>query len=494
MSRFSLVAGCAVLGIAAVIIASKRAESAAADAIVRLQQSTPGVQQIGHANLSGTIVAGQFEGGGAGLTNINAGLLDGFDSTEFLQSVPIPLTLNGTSSTQIFRAENDATDTGAAAIFGLSTAPTGITYGGRFESNSPQGSAVYGASQSPVGFCFGGKFMNASADGVGVYAESTATNGTNWGGFFANQSTSGRGVSGIASAPTGTTYGVFGVSYSSTGSGVEGTANSSTGYGIGVHGVSECNQGTGVGGTTTTTLEGYGVWGSSSGVIGRGVFGDVSSNTGLNYGVYGRSASIDGRGVYGETVCNSPNANGFGILGYSLAPQRWAIYAAGSLGASGTKSFRIDHPSDPTNKYLLHYCAEGPEPRNVYQGQVTTGADGYAWVDLPDYYQEINKDPLIQLTVVDTSDDFVQVKVSQRVSGNRFQLRTNKGNVEVDWRVDAVRNDRWVQRNGAPVVIEKIGLARGKYQHPELYGAPPNMGEFYCPQRHDRDGMKLDHP
>ena len=117
-----------------------------------------------------------------------------------------------------------------------------------------------------------------------------------------------------------------------------------------------------------------------------------------------------------------------------------------------------------------------------------------AWVDLPNYYQEINKDLLIQLTVVNTSDDFVQVKVGRRVSGNQFQLRTNKGNVEVDCRVDAVRNDRWVQRSGAPIEVEKAGLAKGKYHHPELYGATPEIGEFCNPQRHDRDGMKLDHP
>ena len=36
------------------------------------------------------------------------------------------------------------------------------------------------------------------------------------------------------------------------------------------------------------------------------------------------------------------------------------------MAGSGVKAFRIDHPLDPENKYLLHYCAEGPEPLNVY--------------------------------------------------------------------------------------------------------------------------------
>src|SRR5438128_6194715 len=99
------------------------------------------------------------------------------------------------------------------------------------------------------------------------------------------------------------------------------------------------------------------------------------------------------------------------------------VYGVGNFGATGNKSFRIDHPLDPLNKYLLHYCAEGPEPRNVYQGSVVTDSDGFAWIDLPNYYTEINRDPLYQLTVVDRSDDFVHAKVAQEIRGNRFQIR-----------------------------------------------------------------------
>jgi len=46
----------------------------------------------------------------------------------------------------------------------------------------------------------------------------------------------------------------------------------------------------------------------------------------------------------------------------------------------------------------------------------------------------------------------------------------------VSWRVEAVRNDRWVQKHGAPVEVEKEGFERGKYQHPELYGLPEARG------------------
>src|SRR5687767_6331344 len=56
---------------------------------LRLQGSTPGDQETGHANVSGTMIAGGFKGSGTGLVGVNADLLDGFNSTSFLQTVPV---------------------------------------------------------------------------------------------------------------------------------------------------------------------------------------------------------------------------------------------------------------------------------------------------------------------------------------------------------------------------------------------------------------------
>ena len=83
------------------------------------------------------------------------------------------------------------------------------------------------------------------------------------------------------------------------------------------------------------------------------------------------------------------------------------------------------------------------------------------------------------LTVIDGSNDFVLAKVTRKVLENRFQIRTSKPRVVVSWEVKGIRNDRWVQRNGAPVEVEKLGREKGKYQHPELYGAGAEMGMGY---------------
>jgi hypothetical protein len=71
---------------------------------------------------------------------------------------------------------------------------------------------------------------------------------------------------------------------------------------------------------------------------------------------------------------------------------------------------------------------------------------------------------------------FVQVKVGRKVQGNQFLIMTNQPNIEVSWRIEADRNDAWVQKNGAPTEVEKPGFESGTYQHPELYGKPVSMG------------------
>jgi hypothetical protein len=176
--------------------------------------------------------------------------------------------------------------------------------------------------------------------------------------------------------------------------------------------------------------------------------------------------------------------NGHGVVGSTASSDRSGVFCDGRFTATGTKSFSIDHPFDPENKYLIHYCTEGPEPQNVYNGVVRTGVDGYAWIQLPDYFEEVNRDFRYQLTVVDEDEEFALAKVTKKMVGNRFQIRTNRPNVEVCWEVKAVRNDLFVRRHGAPVEVDKPEHERGKYQQPELYDQPKEKGVHYY-QEHE---------
>lgn len=80
------------------------------------------------------------------------------------------------------------------------------------------------------------------------------------------------------------------------------------------------------------------------------------------------------------------------------------------------------------------------------------------------------------------TDGFVLVKVVQEVNGNSFRIRTSAPNVEVYRRVEAVRDDLRIQKHGAPVEVNKQGLERGTYRHPELYGMPKEMGMNFRPE------------
>lgn len=264
------------------------------------------------------------------------------------------------------------------------------------------------------------------------------------------------GILGETTAATGATVGVNGSTLSTAGTGVVGFAGAASGDTIGVSG--QANSATGI-----------------------GIFGFTPSTSGSASGVLGKTNAPNGNGVHGVNVATTGLGNGVWGESHSGDPLSDGVYCVGNFDVTGNKSFRIDHPDDPENMYLLHYCSEGPEPLNLYQGRVITDATGYAWVGLPRYFGEINRAPEYVLTVIDSTDDFVIAKVSQEIQDNRFQIRTNKPGVSVSWEVRAVRNDRWVQRYGAPTQVPKPPSQRGTYQHPELYGQPAEKGLYYQP-------------
>jgi hypothetical protein len=178
----------------------------------------------------------------------------------------------------------------------------------------------------------------------------------------------------------------------------------------------------------------------------------------------------------------------YGVFGQSNSAQGFGVFASGAVGAS-IKSFRIDHPDDPANKYLRHYCHEGPEPQNVYNGTVILDGRGSATIELPHYFSKISRDPRYTLTAVGAPMPLLHVSVEISESALRdggtcsFSIGGGAPGHKVSWRVDAVRNDAWVRTNGAPVEIDKDGLEKGTYQHPELFGQPPEKGLGYVRDR-----------
>jgi hypothetical protein len=221
------------------------------------------------------------------------------------------------------------------------------------------------------------------------------------------------------------------------------------------------------------------------------VFGWASATSGETYGGYFESRGTPGIGVVGLATATTGAAMGvwgdtrssfsgaYGVLGVEPSGgSGHAVYGLGSLTATN-KLFQIDHPLNPETHYLNHFCTEAPEPLNAYSGNVTTDAHGYAIVQLPPYFESINRDFRYQLTVI---GQFAQAIVAEKIRNNRFVIRTDKPNVEVSWRVEALRNDRYVQRYGFQTEQEKEDEIKGKYLYPELYGQPKERAIHYRPE------------
>lgn len=106
---------------------------------------------------------------------------------------------------------------------------------------------------------------------------------------------------------------------------------------------------------------------------------------------------------------------------------------------------------------------------NVYNGNTVTDAHGTAIVQLPDWFEVLNRDFRYQLTVI---GQFAQAIVASEIAGNQFTIRTDKPNVKVSWQVTGIRQDAWANARRIPVEEDKTEKIRGHYLHPELYNQP----------------------
>jgi hypothetical protein len=242
---------------------------------------------------------------------------------------------------------------------------------------------------------------------------------------------------------------------------------------IGLRATATSDGGTGVSGTTLGAA-GIGVLGldaatsgASSGVEGQTLSGDGKAVFGRNASTAGFAAAVEGQtgfgqvgsptgyGVVGRAV--APAGVNYGVYGEAVSPLGYAGFFAGHAHVTGTlsksaDSFKIDHPLAPEDKYLYHSFVESPDMKNVYDGLVTTDAEGLAVVELPRWFEALNRDFRYQLTVI---GQLARAVVARRMAGNRFVIRTDKPRVEVSWQVTGIRRDPFAEKHRIPVEEEK---------------------------------------
>ncbi len=450
---------------------------------------------------SGTIglsTSGVTAGSYGSSTQVAQIAVDAYGRVTSASNVTIPAGVTGSGTTNYVSKFTSATALGNSQIFdngtalGLFTATPTTMAKVHVSGVGSYGSLPY--YQAGLVADGGGASANAS----GVYGEG------GWRGVYGRNpgTASGTEAMGVlgrveGSAYTGTGYGVKGENAGTGGTanyGVYGGATGGTNINVGVYGLGG-NMGTygrangagliytlslvaltpGVVGQVRTVTSGFptGIYGMSQNNTSfgqAGIIGIGDSNASINYGLYAKAThglgTATNYGVYGTT-------DGSGVTNYAgyFSGNLYAVSASSSI-----KSFKIDHPSDPANKYLYHSSVESNDMMNLYNGNVVTDANGDATIALPSYFTTLNKDYKYQLTVI---GQFAQAIIAEKVTGNQFKIKTDKPNVEVSWLVAGVRQDPAANAYRIQAEVDKPASEKGTYLMPEVYGKGREMETGY---------------
>lgn len=351
------------------------------------------------------------------------------------------------------------------------------TGSGLYGENTGTGSGVIGNVNGGLGTA------GFATSGTGAYGQSGGANG--FGARFYNTNATGTGLL-VGGNNLGVTYLVTGSAASFRGQNfgtlafsnvVSVATNGSAVYGInGKSNIVSYLGGSGVMGVDSTT--GSGVIGKNYGIGLDGVYGESGpdGNGVTAFGIVG--ASSFPYGVYGDAGAGNGS---IGIVGNVTAggATRYGGFFNNDLGASGVKTFLMDDPRDPENKFLKHFSMESPEVLNTYRGNVTLDAGGEGTVVMPDYFQAINNtNCTYHLTPIGAQADLY---VKSEIENGVFHIAGGKAGMKVSWMVMSERNDPYMIKypEEKEVVIAKTGRQIGRYLQPELYGKPASSGIFY---------------
>jgi hypothetical protein len=311
--------------------------------------------------------------------------------------------------------------------------------------------------------------LRVVADGTGFDNETGLTGYSHAGG--------GTGVQGFV-GPTGSAAGML-VPTGVSGISLQPSSGGWSNMTLGVYGSAEGEGGYGVYGTATMT----GTAGIASFDGGVGVYGeaDVPSGAGVRgegqaFGVYalgatgveGRSTLANGNGIIGVADTGSL---AYGVWG--ISPSGYAGYFSGKVNVTGalTKaggSFKIDHPLAPAERYLSHSFVESPDMKNIYDGVAVLDEAGRARIELPEWFEALNRDFRYQLTCI---GGYAPVYVAEEVSDNGFTIAGGTPGLRVSWQVTGIRQDPWANDNRIVVEEDKPAEEQGAYLYPQGYGA-----------------------
>ena len=182
----------------------------------------------------------------------------------------------------------------------------------------------------------------------------------------------------------------------------------------------------------------------------------------------GNTGNPDGGFVFVNTGNDGVGQEAFRIAGTGSAAVAGNFNVGGTLSKGGG-AFKIDHPLDPEGKFLYHSFVESPDMKNVYDGVVRLDDNGKAEVELPSYFEALNRDFRYQLTPIGSPGP--NLFVAGEIAGGIFRIAGGEPGTKVSWQVTGIRKDPYAEMNRIEVEVEKAAHEQGTYLHPEAYGA-----------------------
>ncbi|MCK4662153.1 MAG: hypothetical protein KAT68_04765 [Bacteroidales bacterium] len=189
-------------------------------------------------------------------------------------------------------------------------------------------------------------------------------------------------------------------------------------------------------------------------------------------------ASTVGTGCAGWFYINNSSNSSPALLAYTTGTgyagefdgdvKIWGTLYGGKF-ESGQQITKIDHPIDPENKYLEHSTVSSPDMLNVYNGNVILDNNGEAIIELPVYFEVLNKEFRYQLTCIGA---YASVYVAKEISGNSFKIAGGKAGMKISWQVTGIRQDPYANQNRIQVEVEKSEKEKGHYLHYKEYEQP----------------------
>ena len=128
------------------------------------------------------------------------------------------------------------------------------------------------------------------------------------------------------------------------------------------------------------------------------------------------------------------------------------LIITGSI-SKGSGTFVIDHPLDPENKLLYHSFVESPDVKNIYDGIITLDENGEAVIELPNYFEALNKHFRYQYTALEVPAPNLYIK--EEIKDNRFAIAGGPPHATVSWQVTGIRHDPYILANPIEVEVEK---------------------------------------